>query len=141
MKQREPITKIMTKNVVTLNLLNTLDEAAALFKKHHIRHLPVVSGEKLIGMLSETDLKRLSFFELSQENIDEDEGTPVVYRMLSIEQVMVSNPTTVEAKATIKEVAEFLATEEFHALPVVENDVLVGIITTTDLIRFLLTQY
>ncbi|MBI1182836.1 CBS domain-containing protein [bacterium] len=144
MKQREPISKIMTDHVITVNLHNSLEEASDLFKKHHIRHLPVVSGHKLVGMLSLTDLKRLSFYELSPENDmdDDDETATTVYRMFTIEQVMVSNPVTVSVNSTIKEVAEILAQIEFHALPVVsEANELAGIITTTDMIKFLLEQY
>lgn len=129
----------MTAQVVTVNLTNSLDEAEALFKKHHIRHMPVVSGSKLIGMLSLTDLLRISFVD----NYGEDEGhvDTAVYNMLSIEQVMVSNPVTVSSDLSIKEVAEILASKEFHALPVVDGERLVGIVTTTDLIKYLLDQY
>ncbi len=139
MKKREPVSKIMTAQVVTLNLTNTLADAEAMFKKNKIRHIPVVSGEKLIGILSLTDLLRISFVD----NYGDDEGQvdTAVYSMLSIEQVMVSKPLTVQADLSIKEVAEILATKEFHALPVVDGEKLVGIVTTTDLIKYLLEQY
>jgi len=139
MKKREPVSKIMSAQVVTLNLTHTLADAEAMFKKNNIRHIPVVSGEKLIGILSLTDLLRISFVD----NYGDDEGhvDTAVYNMLSIEQVMVSKPLTVQADLSIKEVAEILATKEFHALPVVEGEKLVGIVTTTDLIKYLLEQY
>lgn len=129
----------MTEQVITLNLTHSLEDAEALFKKHGIRHIPVVSGEKLIGMLSLTDLLRISFVD----NYSDDEGQvdTAVYSMLTIEQVMVSKPVAIQADLSIKEVAEILATREFHALPVVEGEKLVGIVTTTDLIRYLLEQY
>ncbi len=139
MKKREPVSKIMTHQVVTVHPSMSLDEVGMLFKKHKIRHLPVVRGEKLIGMLSLTDLLRISFVD----NYGDGEGDidTAVYNMLSIDQVMVSNPVTVAPDLTIKEVAEILASREFHALPVVENGDLVGIVTTTDLIKYLLEQY
>jgi CBS domain-containing membrane protein len=139
MKKREPVSHIMTKHVVSLNLTHSLEDAEKLFKQHHIRHIPVVSGEELIGMLSLTDLLRISFVD----NYSDDEGKvdTAVYSMLSIEQVMVSKPITVEADLSIKEVAEILSTREFHALPVVEGKKLVGIVTTTDLIKYMLAQY
>jgi CBS domain-containing protein len=56
-------------------------------------------------------------------------------------QVMVSNPVTVKSMQTIKEVAEILASREFHALPVIDGTKLVGIVTTTDLIKYLLEQH
>ena len=61
--------------------------------------------------------------------------------MFTIEQVMAKNLITVQATSTIKEVAEILSKNEFHALPVVDNGTLVGIITTTDLINYLLEQF
>ena len=64
MKKRTPITAIMTKNVITLNTTDDLLTAEKLFKKHHIRHIPVVSGDKLLGMLSYTDLLRISFADI-----------------------------------------------------------------------------
>jgi CBS domain-containing protein len=54
---------------------------------------------------------------------------------------MVSKPVAVQHDATIREVAEILSTKEFHALPVVDGSKLVGIVTTTDLIKYLLEQY
>jgi CBS domain-containing protein len=139
MKKREPVSRIMTAQVVTINLTHSLNDAEALFKKHRIRHIPVVSGERLIGMLSLTDLLRISFVD----NYGEDEGTvdTAVYDMLSVEQVMVARPVAVSADMSIKEVAEILASREFHALPVTEGEKLVGIVTTTDLIKYLLEQY
>ncbi len=139
MKQNVPVSSIMTQNVVKLNLSDDLTKAESLFKKHHIRHIPVVNGNVILGMLSYTDLLRISFADAVDE--DEDVVDATVYNMFSVEQVMARNLVKVSPDATIKEVAEILATKEFHALPVVEGDLLVGIVTTTDLIKYLLTQY
>lgn len=139
MKQRVPVSTIMTKDVVKLNITDDLTKAETLFKKHHIRHIPVVSGNKIIGMLSYTDLLRISFADAVDE--DETEVDVTVYNMFSIEQVMARNLVTVSPETTIKEVAEILASKEFHALPVVEDELLVGIVTTTDLIKYLIDQY
>lgn len=140
MKKREPVSAIMTKNVITVNHTNGLNDAEKILRDNNIRHVPVVSGDKLIGILSLTDLMRISFVD--SYGID-GEGAidTAVYNMLSIEQVMASNPIVVSPDTTIKEVAEILAEKEFHALPVVENEKLVGIVTTTDLIKYLLEQY
>jgi CBS domain-containing protein len=54
---------------------------------------------------------------------------------------MSKNLISVSPETTIKEAAEILATREFHALPVCKGDLLVGIVTTTDLIKYLLEQY
>jgi CBS domain-containing membrane protein len=54
---------------------------------------------------------------------------------------MARHLVTVSPETTIREVAEILASREFHALPVVLDELLVGIVTTTDLIKYLLAQY
>ncbi len=139
MKKRVPISQIMTQKVVTITTQDDLVSAEELFKKHRIRHIPVVRGDTILGMLSYTDLMRISFADAIDE--DEFEVDTMVYNMFSIEQVMVKDVVSVPPTATIKEVAQFLALKEFHALPVVEEGKLVGIVTTTDLIRYLIEQY
>jgi CBS domain-containing membrane protein len=139
MKHKVPVSTIMTKNVVKLNVSDTLTKAESLFKKHHIRHIPVVKDKLIIGMLSYTDLLRISF----ADELDDDENTIdiTIYNMFSVEQVMTKNLTTIFPETTIKEAAEILSKNEFHALPVIENGLLVGIVTTTDLIKYLIDQY
>ncbi|WP_339888304.1 CBS domain-containing protein [uncultured Flavobacterium sp.] len=138
MKQRVQVSTIMTKNVVKLNLQDDLTKAESLFKKNKIRHIPVVNGSKIIGMLSYTDLLRISFVDA----VDEDELIDAtVYNMFTVEQVMAKNLVTISPETTIKEAAEILSNKEFHALPVCEGDLLVGIVTTTDLIKYLIDQY
>ncbi len=139
MKRLEPVSKIMTRKLITLSLSDDLYKAEKLFKKHHIRHIPVVEDEHIIGMLSYSDLKRISF--LDSYDSHEEEIDNVIYKILSIKQIMVKNPIKINSSTTVKSVAEILAKNEFHVLPVVENDILVGIVTTTDLLRYLLDQY
>lgn len=139
MKKRTPVSKIMTERVITLNAKDDLTTAESLFKKNNIRHIPVVSGNEIKGMLSYTDLLRISFADAVYE--DEQDVDTVVYNMFTIEQVMAKNIVSVRPTTTIKEVAEILSKREFHALPVVDDKRLVGIITTTDLINYLLDQF
>lgn len=139
MKRGTPISAIMTKDVITLNTTDSLETAERLFKKNNIRHIPVVKDKVIIGMLSYTDLLRISFADAVDET--EEYVDTVVYNMFSIEQVMAKNLVSVNSRTTIKEVAQLLASKEFHALPVVDDNKLVGIVTTTDLINFLLTQF
>ncbi len=139
LRHRVPVSTIMTKNIISLNSTDKLDTAEKLFKEHHIRHIPVVDGSKIIGMLSLTDLLRISFADGAYQ--DESEVETIVYNMFTIPQVMAKNLKSVSTNTTIKEVAQILAKNEFHALPVIEDGNLVGIVTTTDLINYLLEQY
>lgn len=139
MKQKVPVSTIMTKNVVKLNLSDDLTKAEMLFKKHHIRHIPVVYSNKIVGMLSYTDLLRISFADAIDD--DKDVVDTTVYNMFTVEQVMAKKIVAISPDTTIKEAAEILAKKEFHALPVCEGELLVGIVTTTDLIKYLIDQY
>ncbi|NER12612.1 CBS domain-containing protein [Leptobacterium flavescens] len=139
MKKRTPVSAIMSTDLVTLNHTDDLVTAEKLFKEKKIRHIPVVSGDQISGILSYTDLLRISFADAVDE--DESEVDTIVYNMFTIEQVMAKKLMSVSSNTTIKEVAEILATHEFHALPVVDEGKLVGIVTTTDLINYLLQQF
>lgn len=139
LQERIPVSTIMSTQLVLLNSTDSLEKAEQLFSKHHIRHIPIVQSRKIVGMLSLTDLLRISFADGAYE--DDDEVETIVYDMFTIPQVMAKNVRSVAPDTTIRDVADILSKEEFHALPIVENDELVGIVTTTDLIRYLLKQY
>jgi CBS domain-containing membrane protein len=139
MKKREPVSRIMTRDVFAINVKTGLKEAEHEMKERNIRHVPVVSGDELIGMLSLTDLMRISFGDVygdSQSDVDY-----AIYDMLSLKQVMVTHPVSINPNTTIKEAAEILANKEFHALPVTEDGKLLGIVTSTDLIKYLIDLY
>ncbi|MDR0793847.1 MAG: CBS domain-containing protein [Chitinophagaceae bacterium] len=138
MKKRTPVSKIMTANPITVDVSTDLRTVNKLMTGKHIRHVPVVSHDKLVGVISHTDIMRLSFGSLFEGQSNADEA---IFDMLSLEQVMVSNPKTVTSTTEIREVAEFLTTAEFHALPVVDDGKLTGIVTTTDVIKYLIEQY
>ena len=137
MIRKAPVSTIMTHNVVCLKKEDSLEDAEYLFKKYHIRHIPVISGSSIVGMISKTDLLRIGLLE----GDDCDDLNTVVRTNLTIERVMTRELICVSSSTTVKTVAEILAKEEFHALPVVDNNKFVGIVTTTDLINYLLNQF
>jgi CBS domain-containing protein len=142
MKKNTEVNQIMTSNVFTVQVEDKLSEVYETVRKHHIRHVPVLSGKQLVGIISKTDLNRLTFSGLFAGETDADEA---VFEMLTISQVMSHKPRVVKNNDTIRTVAEILSKEEFHALPVVDSkdeSTLVGIVTTTDVIRYMLeTMY
>ena len=140
LKKNESVTHIMTKDLQTITVKTPLSEVGKIFANSLFHHLPVISGSKLVGMLSFTDLMRVSFkdsFGVSAEQ--------AVYELLdhtlSVEQVMTQNVTTISTKQTIREAAEILVDSKFHALPVVDDGELVGMVTSADLLKHLLDQY
>ncbi|UWY29299.1 CBS domain-containing protein [Flavobacterium sp. TR2] len=138
MKKREPISHIMTKTVVTANEKDDLKTVVEKLKSNTIRHIPIVKGKEVVGIISRTDINRLTFGALfeGQDNADE-----AILEMLSISQVMTSKPKTVSPDMIIRDLAEIFVKEDFHALPVVDNGELKGIVTTTDVVKYFLEQY
>ncbi len=139
MKKREPVSEIMTKSVISVNKdNNNLRDVKNIFHKENIRHLPVNDGQKIIGIISKNDLMRLSFGSMfdNQENADE-----AVLDMLSIDQVMTHNPQTADSSTEIREIAQMLIDGGFHSLPIVDDGKTVGIVTSTDVMKYFLAQY
>ena len=97
-----------------------LQEAVKLMKQYDIRHLPVVEDGELIGFVTESDLRQFSF--------------PSMVENIPVHQVMVINPLTIEADATIEEAAKILHDNKIGGLPVLEEGTLVGVITASDLL-------
>lgn len=137
MKKDVPVSEIMTKNILRLSLSDNLSTAESLMKKNHIRHLPVVENERIVGMVSLNDLLRISFADAVDAEGEEVETS--VYDMFTIEQVMTKKVEWISSTATVSEAAQLFLEYEFHALPVVDNDCLTGIVTTTDVIKFYLS--
>ncbi len=133
----EPVSTIMTTELYKVTRENKLREVNKTFARHKIRHMPVVDGEKLVGIISLTDLQRLSF----ETSYNDDPSVDMsIADMLTVDQVMKQYPVTVSSNDSILKAAEILTSAEFHALPVVDGEQLVGIITTTDIIRHLVSK-
>lgn len=138
MIRKAPISMIMTEQVITLKKNDSLEKAEMLFKRHHIRHIPIISDHVVVGMLSHTDIFRLNFNDLG---IDEaNNADTFVHNVFKVEHVMRRKLISVSSSNSIKEVAQIFAAREFHALPVIDHNQLVGIVTTTDIIKYLLNQ-
>ncbi len=124
--------EVMTKEVITANENDTLNRLVHLFKKHHIRHIPIVNEDEVVGIVSRTDINRLTFGALFNEESTDD----AILKMLTIPQVMSARPKTVSTKESIFDVADIFTENDFHAIPVVEDQKIVGIVTTTDVIKY-----
>jgi CBS domain-containing protein len=139
MNANEPITGIMSSDVKSVSVDDSLSQVRARLHENHIHHLPVLEGERLVGILSAVDLMKLSF-----ESRD-DEGSAVQHPLdqcFSVRECMQSDVICIQVGESVRRAAELLGQGSFHCLPVVESDGrLAGIVTSTDLIRYLLDQY
>ncbi len=140
MKKNEPVTHIMTKDVLTVHVGQKLSDVRRILEEKGIHHLPVVDGKKLIGILSATDMMRLSFGAYGAS--DPRSLDAIMDHQFTISDAMKREVTTVDNHASIRDAANALKGGAFHAVPVVNGDrELLGIVTSTDLIQYLLDQY
>ncbi len=140
MRKHDPIQKVMTSHPVTVHHGDAVSKVRQLFHEHRIHHLPVVNGDQLIGMISWTDLMRVMLDDktFAQDPRAVDAALDHLYR---IEDLMEASPLSISANSSVRDACEALAKADFHALPVVDGTNLVGIVTSKDLIRFLLELY
>lgn len=141
LKQNESVAHIMTKDLQTVNVQTPLSTVGKIFAESRFHHLPVVRGEKLIGIITFVDLMRVNFEDSfgveAKQSVYE-----VLDRTLNVEAVMTWDPVTLRSNETIKQAAKLLASRDFNALPVVGEDMeLLGLVTSADLIDFLIAQY
>jgi CBS domain-containing protein len=139
MKKNESITHIMTSDVRTITLLNTLSEARTIFSELGAHHLPVVEGTKLIGLLSYTDLQRIDSGELYKQ--DPKQADVLLDNLSSIKETMTKDVVTLTTQSTVRDATEILAKSNFHSVPVLKDGGLSGIITSTDLLKYYLEAY
>ncbi len=139
MRKNDPVSHIMTKAVVTLDVSDPLSKARRLFEESNIHHLPVVNGAELVGLLSWTDFLRISFGEFGNQDVRSLDA--LLDHTYKLRDVMKAAPVTMPASGTVRDAATALASGGFHSIPVVEGSKLVGIVTSTDLIRYLIEQY
>jgi acetoin utilization protein AcuB len=129
----DPISSIMTIGVITLAPTDTLIKAEEIFANNRIHHIPIVENEKLVGMISSSDLLLFKRgFTSSAEDIQHNKERLQAYE---INHIMTKRLATLDVSDRINVALEIFNENLFHALPITENDSLVGIVTTFDIIK------
>ena len=123
---------VMSRSVVTLTPRQTLRDAIDLLQSHHIRHLPVVDDSKVVGIVTDRDVKRATPSVLSGVDRDEYDYTLATTK---VAQFMTREPLTVTPKSGLKAAVEIFIGRKVGALPVVEDGHLVGILSDSDILR------
>lgn len=126
----------MSKSVVTIDVDSSMQQALSLLKEHGIRMLPVLEKGKLIGIITDRDLKRASASDATSLEIHE-----LLYLLskIKIKNIMTKHPITVPADYTIEETAEILLTKKISGVPVVDpQGNVIGTITQDDIFKALL---
>jgi CBS domain-containing membrane protein len=124
------VTEIMTSSLVTLKPKDTLDLANDVISLGRIRHIPVVEDGRLVGLLSERDLIGAAVFGLKQKR------KSALLKSFLIKDVMKKKVITVTPETPIKDAAHLMADKKIGCVPVVTDGTLVGLVTTTDILRY-----
>lgn len=120
----------MTQEVVTLEPETTAAEALALCRERRIRHLPVVEGGRLLGLVSDRDLR-------SAAPVLGDPNRTEALGRIRAGEVMSRDVVTVSPKDPIENAAREMYERRIGCLPVVDGSGLVGIVTSSDVMRAL----
>ena len=128
------VSEIMTREVITLRPESNLREAIAVIQKFRIRHIPVVESGKLVGIVTDRDIKRAT--PSLHGGVSQDDYERVLNET-RLFQVMTRDPLAVTPDAPVKQVAKLLVEKKYGALPVVSDGALVGIVSDIDLLRVL----
>jgi acetoin utilization protein AcuB len=127
----------MSKNVITIDAEGSMQDAMDLLKKNDIRMLPVMKKGKLVGILSDRDLKKASASDATTLEIHE-----MLYLLtkIRVKDIMTKDVITVPPDFTVEETAQVLLKNKISGAPVVDaSGQLVGTITQTDIFRVLIS--
>ncbi|MFZ5470842.1 MAG: CBS domain-containing protein [Myxococcota bacterium] len=116
----------MTPCPVTIQRGSSLSQADALMRQHRIRHLPVVDGQVLVGLLSQRDIQLLS-------NLRGLYGDDI-----TVEETMSTAPLQVASDTSVEAAAQLMWERKFGSVIVADRGKIVGLFTTTDALRALI---
>ena len=123
---------VMQTKLHTVTPATTLPDALGLTSQRGVRHLPVLDGERLVGILSDRDLKRA--MASSATTLEARELTYLLDRV-RVEEIMTRTVITIGRMCPIEEAARLMVQEKIGALPVTEDGQLIGLVTETDVLR------
>lgn len=131
------VTNLMTQPVQCVTPDTTLMDVLSRMNKYNCRHMPVVEGDRLIGIVTDRDVR----LAMDSTIVEIDLGRRVeLLEKSTVKSIMTPDPVTVTPEMPIYQAAILLRDHQFGALPVVEGERLVGIITVTDFLDYVAVQ-
>jgi acetoin utilization protein AcuB len=127
----------MSKNVITVNIKDSMQDAIKLLKENDIKMLPVMKKGKLVGIITDRDLKRASASDATTLDVHE---LLFLLSKIKIKDIMTKDPIMIPDDFTVEETAEILLKNKISGAPVINNEgQVVGTITQTDLFKVLIS--
>lgn len=128
------VEEMMSRKVRTVHPDLSVGEAAAFAHEHRIRHLPVVEGEGLVGLVTDRDLRSALPSSLAPDESEELRSRPV-------STIMVRNVITAHPLDFVEDAARVIYEHRIGCLPVLQGERLVGILTERDILHRLVEIY
>ena len=133
MAERMTVRDLMSMKVATVARKDTVEIADGMMTMGRIRHLPVLDGSEVVGVLSQRDL----FRSVMGAALAYGMGRPQeILRTLEVGDVMTVPAVTIGPEAPVQEAARAMEEKRIGCLPVIEGGRLVGILTDTDILRY-----
>ncbi len=137
-KSPELVGDCMSKSPVTISSSDSLQSALDLLCKYDIRELPVIDYGRLVGIVTDRDLRQVS---PSYPVFRDQQEIRCYLQNLKVACAMTVDPLVVSPQTPLVQAAELLHTHRIGSLPVVENEKLVGILSVSDLLKVFIEQY
>lgn len=131
----KPISTIMSKQLVTAHSEEKILDVVKRFQENHVHHIPVVEYHKVVGILSKSDV--LFLLKMERSNSHYKLESNILLAELRVKDLMTSGLAKLESTDRIIDAIEVFRVNMFHALPIVDQDELVGILTTHDIIKLI----
>ena len=128
------LSEIMNRTLITVDTHASLRQAQRILDRRNIRHLFVMDGKRLVGIVTDRDLRKAAPSSKSPLTTSEREE---FMDELKVVEVMLRKLITASPSTTVREAAKVMIREKIGCLPVVEGKTLVGIVTETDLLEIL----
>lgn len=132
MSSKLSASEVMTSNVIVANTTTPFNQIIEFFDLYGIQHLPVAENDRLIGIVSVTDILRFLSKKLQSGNAM---NLASITAQFNIKDVMTLDPISVSPDADYKEAIAILAQGKFQSVPVVKDGLILGIITNKDVVR------
>ncbi len=134
---RTPVSELMTPNPITIAHHQTVGKAMELMARHDIRRLPVTKDGKLVGIISDRDLRQMGGRpSLKLPKSDQDDA----YLQLPVEEAMTLNVITIREHQTVQDAITSMVKHKISGLPVVDREgALVGILSEQDVLKYCLS--
>ncbi|MCG6880799.1 MAG: CBS and ACT domain-containing protein [Deltaproteobacteria bacterium] len=127
----------MSKSVITADINDSMQDAMRRLKENKISMLPVIKKGKLVGVVTDRDLKRASASDATTLEVHE---LLFLITKIKVQEIMTENPVTIPFDSTVEEAAEVLLEKKISGAPVVDKKgTVIGIITKNDLFRVLIS--